>query len=65
MIRASAEDGRASAGAAETTVRGPPVIGLGDHVPAFLLREVKLPKRATRKSADDPGETAEDTSEAA
>jgi superfamily II DNA/RNA helicase len=23
---------------------GPPVVGLGDHVPAFLLRAVKLPK---------------------
>ncbi len=24
---------------------GPRVIGLGDHVPAFMLRAVKLPKR--------------------
>ncbi len=29
--------------------RGQPVVGLGDHVPAFLLREVRLPK-ATRKT---------------
>ena len=26
---------------------GPPVVGLGDHVPAFLLRAVKLPKPAS------------------
>ncbi len=26
--------------------KGPPVVGLGDHVPAFLLRTVKLPKTA-------------------
>ena len=27
---------------------GPKVIGLGDHVPAFMLRAVKLPKKTTR-----------------
>ncbi|MCF8469604.1 MAG: DEAD/DEAH box helicase [Parvibaculum sp.] len=38
-----------------------PVIGLGDHVPAFLLREFKLPKR--RASDDDDAETAADEKE--
>ncbi|PKQ03881.1 MAG: DEAD/DEAH box helicase, partial [Alphaproteobacteria bacterium HGW-Alphaproteobacteria-12] len=38
-----------------------PVIGLGDHVPAFLLREVKLPKRRT--SDDDDAETSADEKE--
>ncbi|MGF1446584.1 MAG: hypothetical protein ACFBRM_10340, partial [Pikeienuella sp.] len=27
-----------------------PVIGLGDHVPAFLLREVKIKKTPARKT---------------
>jgi superfamily II DNA/RNA helicase len=30
---------------------GPPVVGLGDHVPAFLLRAVKLPKPSTEAEA--------------
>ncbi|HCX69426.1 MAG TPA: RNA helicase, partial [Rhodobiaceae bacterium] len=30
-----------------------PVVGLGDHVPAFILRPVKLPKRATKETEDD------------
>ena len=30
-----------------------PVIGLGDHVPAFLLRPVRLPKPDRRAAADD------------
>lgn len=38
-----------------------PVIGLGDHVPAFLLREVKLPKRRT--ADEDDAEAAEDEKE--
>ncbi|GMG85215.1 DEAD/DEAH box helicase [Paralimibaculum aggregatum] len=45
-----------------------PVVGLGDHVPAFLLREVKLKKPAPRKSAKaaaaaDAGETVADGGE--
>ncbi len=30
---------------------GQPVVGLGDHVPAFLLREVKIKKTPARKSS--------------
>ncbi|MEL6317005.1 MAG: C-terminal helicase domain-containing protein, partial [Pseudomonadota bacterium] len=37
--------------------RDPPVLGLGDHVPAFLLREVVLPSR--RRAKDDDDEVAE------
>ena len=33
-----------------------PVVGLGDHVPAFILRAVKLPKK-NAKEADDEMET--------
>ncbi|MEQ8326650.1 DEAD/DEAH box helicase [Parvibaculum sp.] len=33
-----------------------PVVGLGDHVPAFILRAVKLPKK-NAKEADDELET--------
>jgi hypothetical protein len=28
------------------------VVGLGDHVPAFLLREVRPPKKRTGADAD-------------
>jgi superfamily II DNA/RNA helicase len=43
---------------------GPPIVGLGDHVPAFLLREVTLPKRSSRK-ADHESDTSETAEEAA
>ncbi|MBI1261869.1 MAG: DEAD/DEAH box helicase [Rhizobiales bacterium] len=36
-----------------------PVLGLGDHVPAFMLRAVKLPKRRPETEED---ETADDVS---
>jgi superfamily II DNA/RNA helicase len=32
---------------------GAPVVGLGDHVPAFLLRAVRLPKTARAVEADE------------
>ncbi|MCE9648702.1 MAG: DEAD/DEAH box helicase [Parvibaculum sp.] len=32
---------------------GPSVVGLGDHVPAFMLRAVKLPKRSPEAEEDD------------
>ncbi len=38
-----------------------PVVGLGDHVPAFLLREVKLKKSATRASSKVEEDDAPDT----
>jgi len=34
-----------------------PVVGMGDHVPAFLLREVRVPKKSTR-GKDDQTEAA-------
>ena len=37
------------------------VIGMGDHVPAFMLREVKLPRRS---KASDEEETEKETEEA-
>ncbi|MEO0994603.1 MAG: DEAD/DEAH box helicase [Pseudomonadota bacterium] len=43
--------------------RDEPVVGLGDHVPAFLLREVQLPKKRTTTKAK-AGDTSEaDTAE--
>lgn len=32
---------------------GPRVVGLGDHVPAFMLRAVKLPKKSSKDSDDE------------
>ncbi|MEX0838779.1 MAG: DEAD/DEAH box helicase [Parvibaculum sp.] len=32
---------------------GPSVVGLGDHVPAFMLRAVKLPKKSSKDSDDE------------
>jgi superfamily II DNA/RNA helicase len=32
---------------------GPSVVGLGDHVPAFMLRAVKLPKKSGKDSDDE------------
>ncbi|MEM9725723.1 MAG: DEAD/DEAH box helicase [Pseudomonadota bacterium] len=32
--------------------RDPPVVGMGDHVPAFLMREVTLPTRRRRETDD-------------
>ncbi|WP_421860965.1 DEAD/DEAH box helicase [Parvibaculum sp.] len=37
-----------------------PVVGLGDHVPAFILRPVKLPKKATKETEDDLEQESED-----
>ncbi|MEM9146100.1 MAG: DEAD/DEAH box helicase [Pseudomonadota bacterium] len=56
--------GRSRGGRGRREDRDEPVIGLGDHVPAFLLREVKLPKKRTTtsnaKAAEEP-ETGGDT----
>jgi len=38
---------------------GAPVIGLGDHVPAFLLRAVKLPKRRPEAEDEEEDEISE------
>ena len=35
-----------------------PVVGMGDHVPAFLLREVRPAKKAGRGAKDDQSEAA-------
>jgi len=32
---------------------GPRVVGLGDHVPAFMLRAVKLPKKSSKDNDDE------------
>lgn len=40
---------------------GPRVLGMGDHVPAFLLREIKMPV-AKRSSKATPEPVAEETS---
>ena len=32
---------------------GPPVIGMGDHMPAFLLREIR-PKKSTTEATVEP-----------
>ena len=45
--RRSKSDGRRRGG------KDRPVIGLGDHVPAFLLREIKMPV-AKRGKAEEP-----------
>ncbi|MDZ4382945.1 MAG: DEAD/DEAH box helicase [Parvibaculum sp.] len=37
-----------------------PVLGLGDHVPAFILRAVKLPKKATKETDDELEQESED-----
>lgn len=37
-----------------------PVVGLGDHVPAFILRPVKLPKKATKETEEDMEQESED-----
>ena len=39
-----------------------PIVGMGDHVPAFLLREVILPSRRRSKDDDDDAATGADTS---
>ena len=44
--------------------RDPPVIGMGDHVPAFLLREVVLPSRRKSKDSEDDADLSIDDSEA-
>ncbi len=41
---------------------GPSVVGLGDHVPAFMLRAVKLPKKSSKD--DDELETETESEEA-
>jgi superfamily II DNA/RNA helicase len=38
---------------------GPRVVGLGDHVPAFMLRAVKLPKRSPVEAEDEDIEIEE------
>jgi superfamily II DNA/RNA helicase len=38
---------------------GPRVVGLGDHVPAFMLRAVKLPKRSANEAEDEDVEIEE------
>jgi superfamily II DNA/RNA helicase len=38
---------------------GPRVVGLGDHVPAFMLRAVKLPKRSPIEAEDEDIEIEE------
>ncbi|HEY4345839.1 MAG TPA: DEAD/DEAH box helicase [Parvibaculum sp.] len=38
---------------------GPRVVGLGDHVPAFMLRAVKLPKRNPNEAEDEDIEIEE------
>ena len=44
---------------------GPPVVGLGDHVPAFLLRPVVLPKRSrSTKASDEAASPDSENSEA-
>ena len=42
-----------------------PVIGMGDHVPAFLLREVRSAKKSARRGRKDEAEDGEQSSEAA
>jgi superfamily II DNA/RNA helicase len=37
-----------------------PVVGLGDHVPAFILRAVKLPKKTTKEADDELEQESED-----
>jgi len=44
--RGSEQRGRGGRG------EGKPVVGMGDHVPAFLLREVRPPKRGARKGTE-------------
>ncbi len=43
--------------------RGKPVVGLGDHVPAFLMREVPMPTRAkaTAEAEISPEQAADQT----
>ena len=43
---------RSSGGRGRDDDDGPRVIGLGDHVPAFMLRAVKLPKRRSDEAED-------------
>ena len=42
-----------------------PVVGMGDHVPAFLLREVRPAKKATRRAAGDDQDSDGQDNEAA
>ena len=47
---------------------GPPVIGMGDHVPAFLMREIRPKKSVPAQAAapvSDTAETSEDAADAA
>ena len=37
-----------------------PVVGLGDHVPAFILRAVKLPKKSAKDDAEELEKESED-----
>ncbi len=41
----------------------PPVIGLGDHVPAFLLRSVRLPSSSKRTANEDDSKDRSGSSE--
>ena len=43
---------------------GPRVVGLGDHVPAFMLRAVKLPKRRSDEADSDMDMNEAETEEA-
>jgi len=43
---------------------GPRVVGLGDHVPAFMLRAVKLPKRRSDETDSDMDMSEAETEEA-
>ena len=56
--KADEKQGRRSRGRDKDDDR--PVVGLGDHVPAFILRPVKLPKRAAKESDDELETETED-----
>ncbi len=54
VTRASAPKGRDQRGGRRGERRdGPPVVGMGDHVPAFLMRAVKLSKPSRTAAAED------------
>ena len=55
--RRSSRGGRGGGG------RGEPVVGMGDHVPAFLTRELRPTKKAAKDDATTEAEVAEDDTE--
>jgi hypothetical protein len=47
------DDRRGKGGGGKGNVGGKPVIGMGDHVPAFIMREVRPPKDSDSAEPDN------------